>query len=240
MLPSASYPRGWLRVQTSEYRQVMALPIASDEPLKTYRGEMQLHKTLGTTRPAAPVAVGDPLYDIYARESDAWWRLLNPEWVNPAKKKYEGYDPYRLATKRIAEAQKFHKDIQGLYHTTTYASYGADPSQKAFGTVTYRVNATDLERFGNPLSWRLVSEDGEGRIVVRAENRHTLQLRLEPPIDAGDQTVPSDASASRVRGTVVFRQSGYEHQNSYNNDKVLASLLYSLVKIANTAPWWKS
>ncbi|TDF57158.1 hypothetical protein E1J61_35810, partial [Cupriavidus sp. L7L] len=36
LLPSASYPRGWLRVQTSEYRQVMALPIASDEPLKTY------------------------------------------------------------------------------------------------------------------------------------------------------------------------------------------------------------
>ncbi|MEM5433053.1 lipase family alpha/beta hydrolase [Cupriavidus oxalaticus] len=239
LLPSASYPRGWLRVQTSEYRQVMALPITSDEPLKIYRGEMQLHKTLGTTRPAAPIAVGDPLYDIYAREPDAWWRLLNPEWVNPANKRYEGFNPYRLARKRIAEAQRFHIDIQDLYHPTTYASYGADPSQKAFGTVAYRVNATDLERFGDPLMWKLVSEDGEGRMVVRAQNRHTLQLRLEPPMDAGDQTVPSEASASRVRGTVVFRQSGYEHQNSYNNDKVLASLLYSLVKIANTAPWWK-
>ncbi|QRQ86055.1 lipase family alpha/beta hydrolase [Cupriavidus oxalaticus] len=238
LLPSASYPRGWLRVQTSEYRQVMALPVASDEPLKTYVSELQLHKKLGTANPIAPVVMGDPLYDIYTRNSQSWWRLLNPDWVNPAEKKYNKSDPYAKAKQRIADAQDFHKDINDLYHPITYASYGADPSQRCFGAITYRVNATELSRFGDPLSWELVSEDGEGRIVVRAENNHTLQLRLEPPNDAGDQTVPSDASASRVRGTMVFRQTGYEHQNSYNDDKVLASLLYSIVKIANTAPWW--
>lgn len=116
--------------------------------------------------------------------------------------------------------------------------YEIELKQKSYGTVTYRVNATDLSRFGDPLSWTFESEDGEGRIVVRAMNRQTLQLRLEPPIDAGDQTVPSEASASHVRATMVFRQTGYEHQNSYNDDKVLASTLYSIVKIANTAPWW--
>ncbi|EHP39099.1 hypothetical protein OR16_33353 [Cupriavidus basilensis OR16] len=238
LLPTASYPRGWLRVQTSEYRQVMALPIASDAPLKAYFDELDLHKKLGTAKPAPPVAVGDPVYDIYAREPRAWWRLLNPDWVNPADKKYEGADPNKITLERIAETQKFHKNIKDLYHPTTYASYGEDPSQKSYGTVTYRVNATDLSRFGDPLSWTFESEDGEGRIVVRAMNRQTLQLRLEPPIDAGDQTVPSEASASHVRATMVFRQTGYEHQNSYNDDKVLASTLYSIVKIANTAPWW--
>ncbi len=238
LLPTASYPRGWLRVQTSEYRQVMALPIASDAPLKAYLNELDLHKTLGTAKPAAPVAVGDPAYDIYNRRPGAWWRLLNPEWVNPALKDYKGLDPYEMALRRIANAQKFHKAIKDLYHPITYASYGEDPSQKSYGTVTYRVNATELSRFGDPLSWTFVSEDGEGRIVVGTANHQTLQLRLEPPIEAGDQTVASDASASRVRGTMVFRQTGYEHQNSYKDDKVLASALYSIVKIANTAPWW--
>ncbi|TDF58121.1 hypothetical protein E1J61_35640, partial [Cupriavidus sp. L7L] len=238
LLPSASYPRGWLRVQTSEYRQVMALPIASDEPLKTYVSELQLHKKLGTANPIAPVAVGDPLYDIYTRNPQFWWRLFNPDWVNPAEKKYNKSDPYAKAKQRIADAQDFHKDIKDLYHPITYASYGVDPSQRCFGAITYRVNATELSRFGDPLSWKIVREDGEGRIVVRAENGHSLQLRLEPPIDAGDQTVASDASASRIRGAMVFRQTGYEHQSSFNDDKVLASLLYSIVKIANTAPWW--
>ena len=47
----------------------------------------------------------------------------------------------------------------------------------------------------------------------------------------------SVAMAEAVGGT-HFRQTGYDHQNSYNDDKVLASLLYSIVKIANTATWW--
>ena len=45
------------------------------------------------------------------------------------------------------------------------------------------------------------------------------------------------ASADAVRGT-LFRQTGYEHQASYQNDQVLASTLYSIIKIANTAEWW--
>ncbi|WP_454763102.1 esterase/lipase family protein [Cupriavidus campinensis] len=238
LLPSASYPRGWLRVVTSEYRQVMALPVGSDEPLKTYHNDLYLHRTLGTAKPAAPVAVGEPLYDIYSRQPEAWWRLLNPLWVNPADKDYGGVDPYRLALRRVTNAQKFHKEINNLYHPTTYASYGEDSSQKSYGTVTFRVNATDLSRFGDPLTWKLIREDGEGRIVVRAANHKALQLRLEPPADAGDQTVASEASASCVRGKMVFRQTGYEHQNSCHDDKVLASALYSMIKIANTAPWW--
>ncbi|MCY1233311.1 hypothetical protein D3C81_1257870 [compost metagenome] len=217
----------------------MALPIASEEPLKAYVNELDLHRQLGTRMPTAPMGVGEPVYDIYARKPDEWWRLLNPEWVNPAMKDYKGLDPYGMALRRVDNAQKFHVGIKDLYHAITYASYGADSSQKCYGAVTYRVNATELSRLGDPLTWKFVSEDGEGRIVIRCGNHKTLQLRLEPPIDAGDKTVPSDASASRVRGTMVFRQTGYEHQNSYTDEKVLASLLYSIIKIANTASWWE-
>jgi hypothetical protein len=237
LLPSASYPRGWLRLQTWDYRQVMALPIVSDEPLKAYRDDLELHRTLGVSKPSAPVAVGDPVYDIYGRNPQAWWRLLNPEWINPADRKYERADPYALAKLRIADALDFHKNIKDLYHPTTYASYGHDSDQKAYGSVTWRADTTDLAPHGDPLMWTLESEDAEGRIVVRTRSGQPLTLRVDPPEDAGDQTVPATASAEAVRGT-LFRQTGYEHQDSYKNDLVLASTLYSIIRIANTAEWW--
>jgi hypothetical protein len=35
----------------------------------------------------------------------------------------------------------------------------------------------------------------------------------------------------------VFRQTGYEHQDSYNNERALNSTLYSVLKIA-ARMWW--
>lgn len=237
LLPTASYPRGWLRLQTADFRQVMALPISSDAPWKAYQHDMELHRTLGGHRPAKPMAVGEPVYDIYTRDPKAWWRLLNPEWINPADKKYERANPSAMAKLRIADAQDFHEKIKDLYHPTTYASYGEDSSQKSYGSVTWRADATDLAPHGDPLTWTIESEDAEGRIVVRTRSNQLLTLRLEPPTDAGDQTVPARASAGAVRGA-QFRQTGYEHQASYQNEQVLASALYSIIKIANTATWW--
>lgn len=237
LLPTASYPRGWLRLQTGDYRQAMALPIASDAPLKAYLSDLDLHQKLGVDKPAPPMAVGDPVYDIYTCNPKCWWRLLNPDWINPANKPYVDMDADTAAKWKIAEAQKFHKKIKDLYHPTTYASYGEDSSQKCYGSVTWRADTADLAPHGDPLTWTIESEDAEGRIVVRTRGNQTLTLRLEPPTDAGDQTVPAKASAEAVRGT-LFRQTGYEHQGSYQNDQVLASALYSIIKIANTAPWW--
>jgi hypothetical protein len=37
----------------------------------------------------------------------------------------------------------------------------------------------------------------------------------------------------------VFRQTGYEHQNSYQDERALHSTLYSLVRIAQTMTWSK-
>lgn len=237
LLPNASYPRGWLRLQTCDYRQVMALPIVSDEPLKAYRDDLELHRTLGVSKPAAPVAIGDPVYDIYGRNPECWWRLLNPTWINPANKPYREMDPATRAKVKIEAAQKFHAVIKNLYHPITYASYGHDDYQKAYGSVTWRADTADLAPHGNPLSWTLEREDAEGRIVVRTASAEPLTLRLASPEDAGDQTVPAKASAEAVRGT-LFRQTGYEHQDSYKNDLVLASTLYSIIRIANTAEWW--
>ena len=238
LLPIASYPRGWLRVRAAhDDRLAMALPATSDEPLKAYHEEMRLHQSLGVKKPTPPAVIGEPVYDIYGRNPKEWWRLLNPEWINPALKKYEGVTPYQMAKERILFAQRFHTKIKNLYHPTTYASYGADPLQKTYGSVTWRADTFDLAAHGDPLTWTLESEDAKGSIVVRTQGKKLLTLNLAPAEESGDQTVPAKASAEWVGGT-HFRQSGYDHQNSYNDDKVLASLLYSIVKIANTATWW--
>ena len=179
LLPSASYPRGWLRLQTADYRQVMSLPATSDAALKAYQDEMELHRTLGSNKPAPPMAVGEPVYDIYGRHPEAWWRLLNPEWINPADKQYGDSDPYTKARRRIADAQAIHKAINELYHPVTYASYGYDFDQKAFANVTWRADTIDLTPHGDPFTWTLDSEDAEGSVVVRTKSGKTLTLRIE-------------------------------------------------------------
>lgn len=240
LLPNASYPRGWLRLKAAgdrNTRPAMALPATSDDALKMYQQDMQLHKTLGTSKPTPPAAIGEPVYDIYGRSPKQWWRLFNPEWINPAKKLFDEMNAEIAAKLKIGEAQKFHKNIKDLYHPITYASYGGDFNQLAYGIVTWQAETEDLTPHGDPLTWTLQTEDAVGRVVVRTQSDKLLTLRLQPPEDPGDQTVPAKASAEAVRGS-LFRQTGYEHQDSYKNDHVLAGALYSIIKIANTATWW--
>lgn len=73
---------------------------------------------------------------------------------------------------------------------------------------------------------------------MSAEKRK-FKLKLLSPKDPGDGTVPADYSAAKVKVKIHFKQTGYDHRGSYHNDFVLASTLYSLVKIANTAEGWK-
>jgi hypothetical protein len=63
---------------------------------------------------------------------------------------------------------------------------------------------------------------------------------MQPPTDPGDQTVPLHSAEHQLRSKKfkgVFRQTGYEHQDSYKNDSALHSTLYSLVRIAQTMTW---
>jgi hypothetical protein len=67
-----------------------------------------------------------------------------------------------------------------------------------------------------------------------------IVLTLLPAADAGDETVPSQRSACQISGTLFEHGSvgdGYEHQGSYASTEVLASMLYSIVRIATTANW---
>jgi hypothetical protein len=83
-------------------------------------------------------------------------------------------------------------------------------------------------------------EDGTGDLIVSLKDQRRFKLKLLPPQDAGDGTVPSDYSAAKVKATVHFVQTGYDHQGSYKADAVSVSMLYAMIKIANTAEGWKT
>jgi hypothetical protein len=68
-----------------------------------------------------------------------------------------------------------------------------------------------------------------------------LTLTLQPPTAPGDETVPATRSARQIAGKLFVhgetKGKSYEHQNSYADRDVLASLLYSIVQIAKAAKW---
>ena len=79
-----------------------------------------------------------------------------------------------------------------------------------------------------------------GTLKVQAGTR-VLPLTLQPPAAPGDETVPAARSAKLIAGKLFVhgetKGRSYEHQNSYADRDVLASLLYSVVQIAKTAKW---
>ena len=186
------------------------------------------------------------LDSIYLQPAEMWWRLINPKWINPANvDEKKGGGPIHVM-ERLRSASKFLKSIETTFHPTTYASYCASVEQASYGEIVFKAvdfdarvlsRSKDNPPWLNPTDWRLVFEKGEGELLVQA-GPHKLKLVLQAPSDAGDQTVPSMRSASHIKGTLFEHAGdGYEHQGSYANPQVLASLMYSLVQIAKKADW---
>jgi pimeloyl-ACP methyl ester carboxylesterase len=239
LLPTPAYGKGWLKVVDQNDRVLAQWPTNTKET----GGQSGTSDALQTD--------GTPLNDIYVQDSNNWWRLINPDWINPAGKIYEKSTALQAVKKRILKAQDFHDKIKDTFHANTYASYGTDTANKnlTHGNVTYKVdslsNAPNDTAYskspgrGAPSTWKIISEDGKGDLIVMSAEKRKFKLKLLPPKDAGDGTVPTDYSAAKVKAKIHFKQTGYDHQGSYHNDLVLASMLYSVVKIANTAEGWK-
>lgn len=239
LLPTPAYGQSWLKVVDQNDSVLTQWPTNTKE----------VGSQSGMS--VAPQTDGTPLNDIYLQDSGNWWRLINPDWINPAGRIYESSTARKMVKKRIFKAQEFHDKIKDTFHANTYASYGKDSAENnlTHGNVIYKVvpvstasgdiaSSTSQGR-GAPSTWKIISEDGKGDLIVLSAEKKQIKLKLLPPKEAGDGTVPSDYSAAKVKAKIHFKQTGYDHQGSYHNDLVLASMLYSVVKIANTADGWK-
>lgn len=199
---------------------------------------------------------GDPYADIYTVQ-DKWYRLINPDWVNPAGLKTSGID---LTMRKIYDSQEFHRKIATHYHPQTYLSYGADENDKdhfAWGDVVWEVGKAPffgggakqhlgmekLDVVPYPEQWQTLEDNGEGVIrLTDGVDAQRFGVRIEPPAEAGDGTVPQRSAADPVdqgKPKLSFKGGGYEHQDSYKNQAVLNSSLYGIACIARDGfMWW--
>jgi len=221
LLPGSAYGASWLKVVDGSGREMWSLPADGKSACES----------------------------IYLQPADAWWRLINPEWVNPGRIIKENGGGIAAVTRRVEKAHQFIEDIKGTFHPfQCYASFCASTERLSFGELVFKVAEREIwdarnTKLPSPASWKLLSDDAKGTLKVQAGTR-VLTLTLQAPAAPGDQTVPAARSASQIAGKLFLhgqsKGKSYEHQNSYADRDVLASLLYSIVQIAKAAEWEKA
>ena len=221
MMPGVAYGQEWLKVVDAKDQVLWSWPRGKETALDS----------------------------IYLQPAHAWWRLINPEWVNPGNVSKEKGGGFENVKKRLKKATFFLRSIEKTFHPNTYASYCGSKEHLSYGEIIFKVTEGLSSTFSNslkktdipsPEKWKLLSDDAKGIISVQAGTK-ILKLKLQAASAPGDETVPSTRSAQHIIGKLFFhgdkKGSGYEHQNSYADPKVLSSMLYSIVQIAKTAKW---
>lgn len=210
LLPSKAYGNGWLQVR---YQKSLFISLPRN---------------------------GDPYSEIY-KDKESWFNLLMPQWLNPAKMKDASLERTHAY---LDAAKRFHDAIDQTYHPLSYAHYGSDPDMPSWEHIGWtlsqnfpRVNWTKLkiESDNEQGSLQLLSPDE----TVSIRDRKGL-AKLAPSAGSGDSTVPTRSAdhqlfSKKFKG--IFKQTGYEHQDSYRNPKVQNATLYSIVRIAQEMVW---
>ncbi|MES2323474.1 MAG: hypothetical protein V4633_14520 [Pseudomonadota bacterium] len=209
LLPNQDYGNGWLQVK-QDGRTLKSLPVK-----------------------------GDPYEEIY-KVPDKWFGLLREEWINPAEADGSGF---MEACRLLDRAKSFHKAIRATYHFESYGHYGADPKRATWKNVVWEI---DNGPSTNDVDFlRITADDAKGQLHLTDPNLQTkreLRAKLLDPAEPGDQTVPlhsADAQLLTGKFKGIFRQTGYEHQASYSDSAVVASTIYSLIRIAAQMKWSK-
>jgi pimeloyl-ACP methyl ester carboxylesterase len=212
-------------------------------PTRAYGGDWLRANHKGATLKSLP-KYGDPYEEIY-KVRGKWYSLFEETWINPAR--IPG-SSFKNTCHMLDRAKKFHEAIADTYHGQSYAHYGADANRAAWHRVVWALD--DQAHVLDVDGLRIASDDRQGCLRV-IDPRHPsrpgepgpqFDVRMQAPSDPGDQTVPLHSAehqlnSSKFKG--IFRQSGYEHQNSYKDESALLSTLYCLVQIANTMTWSK-
>jgi pimeloyl-ACP methyl ester carboxylesterase len=232
LLPSQTYAAEWLRVVNASGKVEQSLPVAAS-------------------------GGNDPYGSIYL-ERERWWGLVNEAWLSPKDGAPIRWDIFE---KNVDEAQDFHAKLIAKYHPNTFAYYGADPKQKSFEKVTWRLRAgiapddspspaadsvigmattqvrmdgRSPEYVGGGLRFQYA---GEG---VSSYESSYWELHCEMQDGAGDGTVPKSSGAAPMEqgGAAVrqqFKLKGFGHEPSFKDATARMATLYAINKIAGTA-----
>jgi pimeloyl-ACP methyl ester carboxylesterase len=183
---------------------------------------------------------GNP-YDLY-RDLDSWYRMVDPGLADPARK-YRG-DDLKVRSAILAavdRAEHFHRNVlHTYYHPNTYAFYGADPEQMAFGAIHWVARDPGKGAVFTEANLRAATYAGYGQgggRKVRVEGRTELHFVPARQDVAGDGTVPQQSGAGpRGRAGQVFALRGFDHQGAFNHDAVLLLTQHLIVKLVQKMP----
>lgn len=205
LLPNHLYPGPWLFVAAK----------VADEPHTNY----------------LKLPTGSP-YDLY-RDTRSWYRLIDPELVDPANQ-HNG-TAIEVVKKAIKQAERFHMEIlDTYYHPNSYAFYGNDTDYVSFGSVRWLCDSvpaglseSDMQK-AKPIGASVFV----GGRNVEFKGGGTRYFWPAEQDTAGDGTVPRQSGAGPI-GKVkdVFATQGYDHQGSYSNEAMLALAQHLIVKI---------
>lgn len=177
----------------------------------------------------------NPYKEIYA-ERDAWWRLMNPEWIEPQvpTPSHKAVDKiWEKYLKRLDIAEAFHDKLADYYHPITHAHYGADEKHKAWTTFAWKKNRYAHMQEEPPLGIALpMGNNALG--TIRFESAKGLEeYHMTPPDEKGDGTVPEISGAdSASKAKFAAKMTGYDHQGSYQHKAVKDVTTYSVARIA--------
>lgn len=244
LLPSADYRNGqpWLKVRDGQTKvESLALPTTGDPYTEIYSSKAW--------------------YGLVPESSDS---LLDPAGGNQSIGRSSG--SARLPFNNVInEVKQFHSSISSQYHPQTYAQYGAQGARSgsrggvlgsgafaaqnrfAWGEVTW-----EIQRGGAPApafdpTSAMIQTDHHNGTLHLADGR---QLDIALPDALGDGTVPEPSGAAPGQAGAIASfvhgqghagshnsEFGYDHQESYNDERAIFATLYSIVKIAQSADW---
>jgi pimeloyl-ACP methyl ester carboxylesterase len=222
LLPNHRYPRPWIHLgvvhtvnnKPDKHRWLLSLPSSED------------------TRP----------YDFY-RDMKSWYRLINPDRADPSGKYEKAKGGVRAAIlDAINKAERFHVHVlDEHYHKNTYAFYGSDREQLAFGQMRWvaklwGTNAKVPLTPANVRNAEFYSQTDRGVRAVWIEN-NSFSFEPQEQDTNGDGTVPRQSGAGPA-GKIkqLFETRGYSHQTSYQGEAMLMLTHYLIVKIVQGMP----
>jgi len=201
----------------------------------------------------------DPYGEIY-REPKKWWRLMNPEWLDPESGKEPSQEKLKQTWRKYLDnlgvAEKFHDALGDYYHPRSHVHYGADEKQAAWGKVIWKETGDWTEKLKASVirDGVITSSDALGRVMVTAadqalqtyeswDNRGRIQRatiawrgELARAGDPGDGTVPaSSGGAPASKAVFCSAMKGFDHQGSYKNPAVQELTLHCIAQIAQEA-----
>lgn len=222
------------------------------ELLPTERYPKDWLRITADNRDVLTLPKSDPYTEIYT-VTDKWYRLINPDWVNPAGDKAATLE---RSQRYIFRAQGFHQKIASSYHPHSYVSYGVDDKNRAWNTLNWKLSQKHVGRVSphakraplsiSPISaadMKIAKDEGLGdKQFNNLPGQQPYHASLQAAQDAADGTVPVPSATDPIKqgkAKVAFVQSGYDHQGSYKNTAAVNATLYGIGKIAHDEfKWW--